>query len=273
MLDKLRKNKQIVRNCAVLAVVTILSGCSAFGNYSYSEDSSPRLSPSQLNQQSPSASLAAPLNNVCHLKTKRRNIKRLWLWELSNDSSAALIDGRYLITAAHNVFDYPISRLTQIDVRCNTLTTDQAQIDATLFRQAIKKSVDAPKYEYKVFNKTGAFEYDFGFVDLGKDLGLKQEFLVDRNIQPNIGETVFIGGFPGGNIGNASTLYSGSGVIVDIDTNLLTYDIKTATGNSGGPVWIVRAGKKYIVGVHVSPSRARLFNTSFHDQWEAWLKR
>nr|WP_274622719.1 serine protease [Myxococcus fulvus] len=256
---------------AVLAAST--AGCSILGSYPYPDESHPAVAPSVREKQSPVTQLSSPLEAVCHLTTRRRNIKKLWIGDVYSTGSAALAQGRYLITAAHNVYDYPLGWLDHVDVSCNQKTATAETVIASLNREHIKQRVSAPGYAWRLHGAERKFEFDFAFIDLGTSVMDDDPFLVDERVVPRVGEALFLGGYPGGDISHpANKLHLGSGVVVGIDNNLMTYDIETATGNSGGPVWVTREGKHYLVGVHVSDGRARLFNASFFTAWNRFLK-
>lgn len=254
-------------------LAAFLNGCALLGSYPYPDESRPRTPDSPLGAQSVVEELSSPLGGVCHLTTTRRNIKKLWIGDIISNGSAALVQGRYLITAAHNVYDYPLGWLDNVDVSCNTKQASEATVNVSLNREQIKKQVSVPRYAWRMHGAEKKYEFDFAFVDLGKDLEHGAEFQVDDKVIPQIGEELFLGGYPGGTISDAHTLHVGKGKVVDINLNLMTYDVLTAKGNSGGPVWLKRDNKYYLVGVHVSDCKARLLNESFFSAWNEFLSR
>jgi len=52
-----------------------------------------------------------------------------------------------LLTAAHNVFDYPASKLTSLTVKCGEMQIDEADMSVTLSRAQIEDAVSVPAYE------------------------------------------------------------------------------------------------------------------------------
>lgn len=255
---------------APLALATLLSGCSILGPWPYSDNSNPRLGPAT-GQQFPMASTSGPLANVCHLTTTRRSIQTLWFTNITSTGSAALVDGRYLITAAHNVADYPAgNRLQSVEVRCNVAAAESAPADVVLNRTEIADRVTVPSYEWRAHSKDKKYEFDYAFVDLGRDLGIRGEFVLDPSVLPESGDAVHVGGYPGDGISDAYTLHQGTGRVTHRDHNLVTYEMRTATGNSGGPVWLMRDERPHLVAVHVADRMGRVLNSTFYRDWQRW---
>jgi V8-like Glu-specific endopeptidase len=253
----------------VLMLSMMLSGCSILGPWPYRDNSNPQPGP-ETGRQSKVQNLADPLANVCHLRTERRNIKTLWLGRIVSTGSAALIDGRYLITAAHNVADYPAANhLTEIEVRCTAAPSPDQAPDVVLTRAEIKERVAVPSYAWRAHSNDKKYEFDYAFVDLGRRLDIESRFVLDESVLPDSG-TVRIAGYPGGHISDAYTLHMGEGRITQRDHNLLSYEIATATGNSGGPVWMIRNQRPYLVAVHVADRTGRVLNQTFYRDWNAW---
>ncbi|HEX6373326.1 MAG TPA: serine protease [Longimicrobium sp.] len=252
------------------SLVVLLSGCSILGPWPYRDDSDPRIGP-ESGRQLPVTSISAPLANVCHLTTTRINIKGLWFWGIVSNGSAALIDGRYLITAAHNVADYAGgNRLTKMEVRCGATAADGVPADVVLTRSEIRERAAVPSYAWRLHSNDKKYEFDYAFVDLGRQLNIENQFVLDESILPDSGDAVFIAGYPGGTISNAHTLHQGRGRATERDHNLLSYEIGTATGNSGGPVWMIHDEKPHLVAVHVSDRAGRVLNSTFYRDWAAW---
>ena len=259
--------------CLTISLSLGLASCASLGKHSYDVRSETKsYAPSEdINQQSQEfgPNINAPLKSVCHLKTTRRGPRTLWLWESQNTGSAALIENRFLLTAAHNVFDYPANKLTSISVTCGETDTAASKALVTLDRQQIKTSVHVPRYEYRIRNEPKNYEFDYAFIDLGKDISQISEFSLGP-INPNI-QKVFIGGYPGNRISTGDKLHSGNSTETFADQNRLSYDIYTATGNSGGPIWTQGTEGIYpIIAVHVTDSGGRLVNDTLISDWNAW---
>ncbi|HEU4559320.1 MAG TPA: serine protease [Longimicrobium sp.] len=222
---------------------------------------------------------AAPLQNVCHLTTRRQQWKGLWIhaWNPKFSGSAALIEGRYLITAAHNVADYPLAnRLMRLEVRCNAPIAANQKPDVVLHRHQLKAQVAVPRYAYRVRipPSTRKFQFDYAFVDLGTVLPIPNQFALSPEVHPDSGTVIFLAGYPGGDISNTDTLFRAEGAVMDQrPPNLFSYTIATATGNSGGPVWLVRDDEIYLVGVHVADQVARRVDERFYNDWQAWRRK
>ena len=255
---------------AWLGIIPFIGGCALLGAYPYADRSNPTqvINPSEV--QRPVEPSVPPLDDVCQVISVRRLTRALWR-QVETSGSAALIDGRYLITAAHNVADYPAgNRMSQIRVSCNARDVTSETVDVTLDRRAIESRVSIPRYAWRAHHRDRKYEFDYAFIDLQESLASANRFSLDPDVVPRVGETLFIGGYPGGVISNQRTLHAGSGKVVGIDGNLITYDIETANGNSGGPLWVVRDGRMYVVAVHVNYSTGRLLNAGFHEEWARW---
>lgn len=256
-----------------LLVSSSLMGCSTLGSYSYSDSSNPK-GPDKYNDQiMVSDAIDEPLNSVCQITTTRKNYKTLWFGDTEYTGSAALIDSRYLITAAHNVYDYPLNYLTSVKVSCGVKSVSENTVQVKLEENELQENISIPRYEFKIFNQGRKYEYDYAFIDLGKKVSAESSFNLPDKRMLRAGSIISIAGYPGGLISNLRTLYMGAGNINDIDGNLAAYSINTATGNSGGPIWVKgEDGRYYIVAVHVKNSGGRIVNESLLADWKEWLK-
>jgi len=203
--------------------------------YSYDVYSAPALITGSKTSQNAveEDSIVSPLDSICHIKTTRKGIRTLWLKEKSYHGSAALIENRFLLTAAHNVFDYPASRLTSITVRCGEADASIGTVVARLNRENIDKNVFVPRYESRLFKNPKKYEFDYAFIDLRVSLQRSSSFELEAVDMSLNKEPIFIGGFPGGTISDGNQLYEGKASLSHQDQNLINYDINTATGNSG----------------------------------------
>lgn len=255
-----------------VCMASLIVGCSSLGSFSYNDYSQPKAPQSFEDQSVVSGSLNAPLDSVCHLTTTRKNYKTLWFGNTPYTGSAALINGRFLITAAHNVYDYPFSYLTSVSVSCAVKSVSNESVQIKLDREKILRNISIPRYEFKVINRSKKYEFDYAFIDLGKNITVDSGFHIPEQSAINVGDSVNISGYPGGLISDAHTLHKGTGVISDIDGNLASYSLNTATGNSGGPIWIYDGNNQYyLVAVHVKNYGGRVINESFLSDWKDWL--
>jgi|GEM_PF-2455022 len=267
----------MTKSVLFIAAAFGLSSCAVLGPYSYDVYSDPGMPKMDLKDQIKETNepVSAPLDSVCHLQTTRRNFRTLWLSGTNYHGSAALIDNRWLLTAAHNVFDYPASKLTALTVKCGEARIDDTDMSVTLNRAQIEDAISVPAYESYWINNPKKFEFDYAFIDLGRTLPTRSSFQLQSadRFGASAGP-VHIGGYPGGTITpDGKSLYKGTSKNSYIDRNMMEYDIYTATGNSGGPVWIETdtPGKTYeIVAVHVTNSGGRVVNDRMIADWNAW---
>jgi len=210
-------------------------------------------------------------SDICHLDVDRR-------FGSGALSTGVLIEGRFLITAAHNIHDYNfIRRVNGIKVRCGEAIVGKDEPALELTRSEITASrFVAPNYRWRR-NKSKEFSYDYAFLDLGVDLTETSFFDVTHFDQVDASQGLFVAGYPGKNlcgdpeICDARHLYEGHG---DYEPSSLPdrieYAVKTARGMSGGPVWAVNDGQNFLVGVHVTGKGARVINDSFLGHWRNW---
>lgn len=203
----------------------------------------------------------APYDNVCHLSSNR------------STGSAVLIEGRYLITAAHNLSDYSgFSRVKRLEVRCGVLAKEGAE--ALVFdRPEIKKNRAIPRYSFNPLYRRAQFKNDYAFFDLGKVISAQNHFQLSA-FPAGTTMSVSIAGYPGGSVcDNCHMLFVGKGETSGaVHRSNFEYNVTTATGNSGGPVWYEKPNGKYaLAGIHVAPSRARVVDDVFLDDWKNWV--
>jgi secreted trypsin-like serine protease len=180
--------------------------------------------------------------SVCHLRTARTRVA--WAGSTAN-GSGVLYQGRYVITAAHNVYSPWYNRLTSLRVTCGVGDVADAphlQVDPGRVRVSAG-------YFWRRFNR------DFAVIELPAPINVSMPFRLGGI--PAIGSSVRIAGFPGSaddaDRMNGERLFSGVGPRTD-SAPLMSYAIATFTGNSGGPVWIDTANGPALAGVHVSGS-------------------
>lgn len=271
-------------NIIVLTVASAaLSSCAslALGPYSYSDLSEPasqkgtqkqkELTQAEITQ----AEISIPYESVCRLATVRHKLGGLL--KSNSFGSAALIEDRFLLTAAHNVFDYPFNKMMSVTVTCGDTDMLGAIVLAELDRDDIKDQVHVPRYEFRTPNTRKSYEHDYAFIDLGKKLSRRSNFSLGPLAMDTIPAEVFIAGYPGGNIsGDASKdgehMYKGKSTQTSSNLNHVNYDIDTKTGNSGGPVWIGDSAPYPIVAVHIQNMGGRLVNETLIDDWKDWRR-
>ena len=193
------------------------------------------------------------LNNVCHLK-----IQRKFLWSTStNYGSAFVYKGRYLLTAGHNVYQQK-SRIQKIEVRCG-----KSKIDETSEPDFLVVGDDwfeASRFYHPVPLLNKDFGDDFGVIKLPTDVSgaLSIGFAAAPLAK---GGNLAIAGFPSGTLSNSLSLYGARGKVeTSADrSGIMTYNIQTYTGNSGGPIFTLGADNQpnSLAAIHVTASGGR----------------
>jgi glutamyl endopeptidase len=100
------------------------------------------------------------------------------------------------------------------------------------------------------WTQNGDPEFDYGAIILGTDLGgtvgwFGYQVLGDADLQ---GSTVNIAGYPGDQ--PAGTMWFQANRVASVGARKVFYDIDTAGGQSGAPVWRLVDGSRYALAVH-----------------------
>ncbi len=206
-------------------------------------------------------------SGVCRVEVPRRSYKTLWLSVVSNHGSGALVDGRYLVTAAHNVANYIGSRVSgNITVRCGYTSKDEYLHTVTVPNVRPSK-VNVPSYRFSF--GSSRYQHDYAFLDLGEYLDGVASFELEEDYTPIEDSKVHISGYPGIAF-DGRTLTTAEGKLTAEVGNTVAYGITTYTGNSGGPVWIATENGRALVAVHVATRLGRVVNQGFLNDWTAW---
>jgi V8-like Glu-specific endopeptidase len=182
-----------------------------------------------------------PLDGVCHLFVTRRKGLVLTTY---NNSSGAILDGRHVLTAAHNVHSTRLSEVRSIEV-----SVGRTRVDGAATVRVVDQRV-ASQYGWR------KFAHDYAVLRLAAPVAVPEPFgLPSASLEPAVSQ-VRIAGYPGASGGERDGKHmfaaTGPGRRAP-DGPFLDYDIDTETGNSGGPVWIEQDGTHpVIVGVHVT---------------------
>ena len=198
------------------------------------------------------------LENVCHLSSKR------FPWG-GGLGSAVLFEGRYLLTAGHNIYQ-DISRLTKVEVRCGVTAANTAipcDRDPSCHEVARGwQTMDAASFDLPSFPN----QHDYGVIRLNTPIASSAPVTLADAV-PAAGAKVLLAGYPGGtSVFDAKTLTRAEAqvVLADDETGRLTYNIATFTGNSGGPVWqMLPDGSHALIAIHIQPGEGRLVNDEF----------
>jgi V8-like Glu-specific endopeptidase len=213
------------------------------------------------------------LANVCHLSTGRSTFG---LFAGAKNSSAVVYRGRYLITAAHNVWSPFFRTLDRLDIACGQSAPARAAhvgVDRSQVRVACG---------YRWFPRK-RYARDYAVIRLPAAIAVPNPLTL-RAFSPadSLPGGVTLAGFPGqpGNRGGMTgeQLFRGRGAARFVDERFVEYDINTYPGNSGGPVWIDEADGPRLVGIHVSDTgngtigRARMADADFVAEIEAMIE-
>jgi V8-like Glu-specific endopeptidase len=204
--------------------------------------------------------LTGPLESVCHLHTQRT---RMLFLRGSYNSSGVLYRDRYVVTAAHNVYSPPLSRLRDLSVACGIIAPSPDQ------HQQVKISDVRVASSYGWMPKR--FDRDFAVIRLPQPVTVAKPFRLEPVFQYPEGSPAYLAGFPGDDSDdhmNGETMFTGSGAgKQDTAGPFLHYAIGTHVGNSGGPVWTDDRGVPTLLGIHISEGplggRARIADEDF----------
>lgn len=193
------------------------------------------------NRQHKVESIAPPLDAACRFQVIR---KRAWLFSGSYFSSGAHIGGGVILTAGHNLHSSTMSVVEDVSVECGVAKHKDGAGHIDHFTRSSIAVV--PGYHWDDFQR------DTAIIHVANPPPAAFEVAAD-DLQLQKGDEVHLSGFPGdGYTPNGEFLFSAAGKIVAVDPTFIVYAITTATGNSGGPVWIEKDGRFIVVGVHVS---------------------
>jgi len=279
-----------------LAIVSFVSlvaipGCAP--SSSRKEIRRPSVAPDQ--KMSP----AGAIDGVCFLKASRKYAAIL---DQTAISTGVLLDGRYVLTAGHNLFNasYPWGRIELIGILVGEPDVSEVgpdHLDAVVSGGRVEQGmilVDgvwtvAPRFQWspstwlKPSASNRMIQHDYGFIDLGKSFRGRSSFVLG-GVKLKVGDVVKVAGYPGDSKrvkgATGERLYQAEGRVTAIKANLFRYNVITAKGLSGAPVWVERGGKKIVVGVHVGSdfggekgAVARTVDNALIRDWNLWKSR
>lgn len=96
--------------------------------------------------------------------------------------------------------------------------------------------------------------------------------------------TVFVAGYPGESRrvkgATGKKLFVGEGKVTKVRGSLFGYDLETAKGVSGGPIWMERGGRRLLVGIHlgsdiggIEGAVGRMIDAALLKDWCEWRRR
>lgn len=153
--------------------------------------------------------------------------------------SGALIGSRILATAGHVLIDGNgnLPKSLKVEFGKNGSSTYYTTSN-------VKSYIYKADYGTKV-----AMEDDYTFVIFNEDVGaVTGYFGIDTSI--SFGNTVYTAGYPQDMNIYGNDMYVSSGLVVNVTDDLLYYTADTSGGNSGSPVYVIKSGKPYVVGIH-----------------------
>ena len=117
--------------------------------------------------------------------------------------------------------------------------------------------------------------HDYGCIILPEDqpLGRKTGWWGFANLHNDAMRNLLVnnGGYPGDK--TVGTQWYTAGRITDVRSHWLSYMLDTAGGQSGGPTWRRKDGKRHAVGIHAyggCPNRSVRINRAVFDNMRAW---
>lgn len=208
----------------------------------------------------------APYGAVCHLFVERSK-------PLARDGqyngAAFLYRGRYLLTAAHNVYSPWYNKIRSIGISCGVTEANVRAPQQVVGAGNVRWS---RRYGWTLRRHTD-FPDDFAVIRLDQPLNVAGFGLAEvESISDST--DVSIAGFPGlpkdENGMTGQRMFSGHGKMRH-DGVFISYDIATAKGNSGGPVWIDMADGPKALGIHIKTGAARALDKAARDEIETMI--
>jgi V8-like Glu-specific endopeptidase len=215
----------------------------------------------------------APYRSVCRLQTQRvsTGLKR-------NFTSTAFFIGRnLLLTAGHNVFSGAFSKVTYFALTPAINGAVMPFGDLSVSGVEVSAAVHChPSYRMghrnvkrRQFDLAAIVLPDHALMQL-KGWQFHQDFVVDKQVQPEKGERIFSAGYPAEGLlhpsFDGSILALDNSVVHGFDRNFLFHDLDTETGNSGSPVWVERDGKRIVVAIHTFGGGATMLSDADHER-------
>jgi V8-like Glu-specific endopeptidase len=211
-----------------------------------------------------------PFPSIARITTIRKKGFRLLSKQSVFQSTGALVNNRYLFTSAHNIFSTKFSWIESAELRFGY------QNGISLWDAPKKYSASSFKiakhYNWNIFSK------DYAVIDLGIDAPNQQTSFrlpkVNELIQLAQESTkLYFAGYPGAEGHNGQILKGATTESFSLDQKFLNYDIDTATGNSGGPVWFEKDGEYILAGIHGSEGKATALVSEVLTEVNSWIKK
>lgn len=194
-------------------------------------------------------------SNICYLNTVRSQ-NFIFGRKISFNATGTIIDGQYLITAGHNVYDSFWTKFVEVDV---VYKSSSGKIVTTnISNEMIQKSLKISHYD----DNGHSYSYDYAFLKLTEPIDVTESIKLGAGKEINKINHIEVAGYPSGIL-----KYGKGSVLKPIPKNhTFSYDIDTAKGMSGGPVW----ANDYLVGIHVSEGMARTVDGELINEFNKW---
>ena len=200
-------------------------------------------------------------SNICYLRTVRE--ARVIGVRRGFNATGTLIEGQYIITAGHNLYDSWRTRLVGVQVICKGENGEIVTTDIT--ENQIKKT-------RKVDHYNQSFSSDYAFLKLKNPMHVRDSIHLNKAVDIDKIQKIEVAGYPGGKL-----QYGAGNLIRPIPINsTFYYEVDTAEGMSGGPVWAKQGDIQSLVGIHVSgkgrSGGARVVDNELIDDFDNWKK-
>jgi V8-like Glu-specific endopeptidase len=191
------------------------------------------------NREQPVTAIVPPLDAVCRLQVQRRHV----LPTAGYFSSGAYVGDGLVVTAGHNLYSSLVSSVDAVAVECGAIEHHDGAGRMDGFTRNMVAVWPGHRFE--------DYRDDTALLRIPERPTAAFEVAPDDLVLEK-GQDVYLAGFPGTGYGEGQHMYSARGKLLRVDQEFLEYGIVTATGNSGGPVWVERDGHFLLVGVHVA---------------------
>lgn len=186
------------------------------------------------------------LTNVCHLRVRR---VRFFLFPSEFNSTAVLFEKQYLITAAHNVHSTTFSRITKIGAACGRANSSSAH----------HTRIDNSQISVAAGYKWRDWQHDYAVLKLPYEIASLRPMILRPLTERDLRSRAVVAGFPGTDDPSAPERIDGEHLFsaqpvpqIEAHSFFVRYDVKTYTGNSGGPVWLELDEGPVLLGIHIS---------------------